>query len=234
MFCHAMDCKHTRLPSHFQFPGVCPNWCLLSWWCYPTISSYATLFSSCPQSFPALGSFPLSWLFKSGDQSIGASISASVLPVNIQCGYPIWLTGLTFLLSQGLVRVFSNTTIQKHQFFGTQPYGPALTSYMTTGITIALTIGTFVSKVMSLLFNILSRIVIAFLPINKYLFISWLQLPSTVIFEPKKIKISHRSSFTPSICHEVMGPDDMIFVFRKLSFKPAFSLSSFTFIKEAL
>ena len=101
--------------------------------------------------------------------------------------------------------------------------------YMTTGKTIALTRCTFVGKVMSLLFNILSRLVIAFLPRSKHLLISWLQSPSAVILEPKKIKSATVSTVSPSISHEVMGPDAMIFVFWMLSFKPTFSLSSFTF-----
>ena len=100
--------------------------------------------------------------------------------------------------------------------------------YMTTGKTIALTIWTFVGKVMSLLFNMLSRFVIAFLPRSKRLLISWLQSPSTVISEPKKIKSVTISTFSPSICLEVMRLDAMILVFRMLSFKPAFSLSFFT------
>ena len=103
---------------------------------------------------------------------------------------------------------------------------------MTTGKTIALTIWTFVGKVMSLLFNMLSRLVIAFLQRSKRLLISWLQSPSTVILEPKKIRSVTISTFSPSICHEVMGLDAMIFVFGMLSFKPAFSLSYFTLIKR--
>ena len=103
---------------------------------------------------------------------------------------------------------------------------------MATGKTIALTTQNFVSKVMSLLFNMLSRLVIAFLPKSKYLLISWLQSLSAVILEPKKINSVTVSIVSPSICHEVMGPDAMIFVFWMLSFKPAFSLSSFTFIKR--
>ena len=102
--------------------------------------------------------------------------------------------------------------------------------YMTTGKTIALTRQTFVGQVMSLLFNMLSRLAIVFLPRSKCLFISWLQSPSAVILESKKIKSVTVSTVSPSICHEVMGPDAMIFVFWMLSFKPAFSLSSFTFI----
>ena len=104
--------------------------------------------------------------------------------------------------------------------------------YMTTGKTIALTIWTFVSKVISLLFNMLSRFVIAFLPKNKHLLISWLQSLSTVILEPKKIKSATISIFSPSTCHEVMELDAMIFIFWMLIFKPAFSFSSFTFNKR--
>ena len=98
--------------------------------------------------------------------------------------------------------------------------------FMTSGETIALTIKTFVSKVMSLLFNSLSRLLITFLPKSKCLLIAWLQSLSVVILEPKKRKFITASTFPPSICHEVMGPDAMILVFWILSFKPAFSLSS--------
>ena len=104
--------------------------------------------------------------------------------------------------------------------------------YMTTGKTIALTRRTLVDKVMSLLFNMPSKLVITFLPRSKCLLISWLQLPSAVILEPKTIKSATVSTVSPSICHEVMGPDAMIFVFWMLSFKPTFSVSSFTFIKR--
>ena len=101
---------------------------------------------------------------------------------------------------------------------------------MTTGKTIALTRWTFVGKVMSLLFNMLSRLVITFLQRNKHLLISWLQSPSAVILEPPKIKSDTVSTVSPSICYDVMGLDAMILVFLMLSFKPTFSLSSFTFI----
>ena len=103
---------------------------------------------------------------------------------------------------------------------------------MTTGKTIALTRLTFVDKVMSLLFNMLSRLVITFLPRSKRLLISWLQSPSAVILEPRKTKSATVSTVSPSVCHEGMGPDAMILVFWMLSFKPTFSLSSFTFIKR--
>ena len=104
--------------------------------------------------------------------------------------------------------------------------------YITTGKTIALARRTFVGKVMSLLFNMLSRLVITFLPRSKCLLISWLQSPSAVILEPRKIKYDTVSTVFPSICREVMGPDAMIFVFWMLSFKPTFPLSSFTLIKR--
>ena len=183
------------------------------------------LSSSCPQYFPVSGSFPMSRLFASGGQYIEASVSASALSMNIQGWSPLELTSLIFLLSKRLSRIFSSTTIQKHQFFGNQP---SLWSnshpYMTTGKTIALTRWTFAGKVMSLLFNMLSRFVIAFLPRSKGLLISWLQSLSTVILEPREIK-SVSFHFPPSICHEVMGPDATILVSWMLSSKPAFSLS---------
>ena len=103
------------------FPGVCSNLCPFNRWCHTTISSSVIPFSSHLQSFPASGSFPMSWLFASGGQSIGDSASASVLPMNIQHWFPSGRTGLIFLQSKGLSRVFSSTTVQRHQFFGTQP-----------------------------------------------------------------------------------------------------------------
>ena len=98
-------------------PGVYSHLCSLSRWCHPTISSSVVPFSSYPQSFPTSGSFPMSQLFASGSQSIGVSASTSVLPVNIQDWFPLGSTGWISLLSKGLSRLFSNTTIQKHQFF---------------------------------------------------------------------------------------------------------------------
>ena len=182
---------------------VHPNPCSLSQWCHPTISHSVVPFSSSPQSFPASGSFQLSQIFASGGQSIGVEASKSVLPLNTQDWSPLGWTGWTSLQSKGLSRVFSNTTVQKHQFFGAQfLYSPTL-QYTTTGKTIALTIHNFVSKLISLLFNMLSGFVIAFLPRSKCLLISWLQSPSVVILEPKKIKVCHIVS--TSIFHEVMG-----------------------------
>ena len=95
--------------------------CPLSWWCHLTISSSVVPFSSHLQSFPASGSFPMSWFFNTGGQNIGVSASASVLPMNIQSWFPFGLTSLISLLSKGLSRVFSGTTVQKHQFFCAQP-----------------------------------------------------------------------------------------------------------------
>ena len=112
--------KHTNLPCPSASPGACSNSRPLSQWCHPTISSSVTPFSSCLQFFPGSGSFSLSWLFTSGGQSNGASASASVLPVNIQDWLPLGWTGWISLLSKGLSRVFSNTTVQKHQFFSAQ------------------------------------------------------------------------------------------------------------------
>ena len=108
-----------RLPCPKLSPRACSNSWLLSW-CHPTISSSVVPFSSCPQSFPASGSFPLSQFFASGGQSIGVSASASVIPMHIQDWFPLGWTGLISLLSKGLSRVFSNTTVWKHQFFSAQ------------------------------------------------------------------------------------------------------------------
>ena len=165
------ELKHTMSPCPSPTPGVYPNSCPLSQWCHSTISSSVVPFSSCPQSFPALGSFQMSQLFVSGGQNIGVSDSTSVLPMNTQDSSPLGWTGWISLQSKGLSRVFSNTTVQRHQtlqcsaFFKVQLSHP----YMTTGKTIALTRWTFAGKVMFLLFNMLPRFVIAFLPRSKRL-----------------------------------------------------------------
>ena len=112
--------QHARPPCPSPTPGVHPNPCLSSWWCHPTISSSVVPFSSCPQSFPASGSFPKSQLFASGGQRIGVSASKSVLPVTIQDWSSLEWTGWISLQFKGLSRVSSNTTVQKHQFFGAQ------------------------------------------------------------------------------------------------------------------
>ena len=121
--------QHARLPCPSPTPRACSNSCPLSQWYHLTISSSVVPFSSCLQSFPASGSFPMSQFFTLGGQSIGASATASVLPINIQDWCPLGWTGLISLQSKGLSRGFSNTTVQKHQFFSTQlSLCPTLTS----------------------------------------------------------------------------------------------------------
>ena len=182
----------TGFPVLHYLPGVCSNSCPLSQWCHLTNSSSAALFSFFPQSFPASGSFSMNQLFASDGQSIGASASLSVLPVNIQGWFPLGLISfrIDLLTVQGTLKSLlqnhnSKASILWHSvIFMVQFSHP----YKTTGKTIALITQTFVGKVMSLLFNTLSRFVVAFLPRSKCLFISWLQSASTVILEPKKMK----------------------------------------------
>ena len=114
------ELQHARPLCPSPTPGVHPNSCPSSRWCHPAISSSVVPFSSCPQSFPAFGSFPMSHLFASGGQNIGVSASASVLPLNTQDWSPLEWTGWISLQSKGLSRVFSNTTVPKHQFFSAQ------------------------------------------------------------------------------------------------------------------
>ena len=155
------ELQHARPPCPSQTPGVYSTPCPSSRWCHPAVSSSVVPFSSYHQSLPASGYFPMSQLFVWGGQSTGVSASASVLPMNTQDWSPLGWAGWISLQPKGPSRVFSNNMVQKHQFFHTQ-----LSSHpcMTTGKTIALTRWTFVGKVMSLLFNMLSRLVIAFLP----------------------------------------------------------------------
>ena len=166
----------------------------------------------------------MSQLFTSGGQGIGVSASISVLPMNTQDWSPFRWTGWISLQSKGLSRVLlqhhsSKASVFWHSaFFIVQLLHP----YMTTRKTMALTRWAFVGKVMSLLFNMLSRLIITFFPRSKHLFISWFQSPSAVILEPPKIKSDTVSTISPTICPEVMGPDAMIFVSWMLSFKPSF------------
>ena len=121
--------QNARLPCPSPSPRLCSNSCPLNQWCHPAISSSVVPFSSCPHSLPASGSFPMSQIFAWGGQSIGVSALASVLPKNTQDRSPLEWTGWISLQSKGLSRVFSSTTVQKHQFFGTSiPYSPTLTS----------------------------------------------------------------------------------------------------------
>ena len=148
------ELQHTRPPCPSPTPGVHSNSHPSSRWCHPAISSSVIPFSSCPQSLPASESFPMSQLFAWGGQSIGVSALASVLPINTQDWSPLGWTGWISLQSKGLSRVFSNTTVQKHQFFSAQLSSQSnshIHTWKTTGKTIALTRRTFVGKVMSLL-----------------------------------------------------------------------------------
>ena len=205
---------HTRLPYPLPTPRAYSNSCPLSWWCHPP---------SYPLSSPSPPAFNLSqhqgifqWV-SSLHQVAKMLVSAStpVLSMSIQDWFPLRLTGWISLWSKGLSRVFSNTTVQNNQLLGAQHFFIVQLShpYMTTGKTIALTGWTFVGKIMSLLINILSSLVITFLPRSKHLLISQLQSPSAVILEPPKIKSLTVSIVSPSICHEMMGPDAMILVF---------------------
>ena len=151
--------QHARLPCSSLSPGVLSCSCPSSPWCNPTISSSVVPFSSCLQSFPASGALPMSQFFTSGVQNIGVQALASVLPMNIQDWFHLELTGLISLqglltpcrVSKGLSRVFSNNTVQKHQFFILSLlYGPNFTFIRDYWKTTALTKWTFVSKVMSL------------------------------------------------------------------------------------
>ena len=157
-----------------------------SLWCHPTISSSVVPFYSCLQAFPASGSFKMSQLSTSGGQNIG--VSASVLQMNIQDWFSLGWTGWISLQSKVPSRVFSSTHSSKASILCGSAFfiGQISHPYMTTGETIALTRQTVVGKVTSLHFNMLSRLVIAFLPRSKHLLISWLQSPSAVILEPPK------------------------------------------------
>ena len=182
------ELQHTRPPCPSPTPGVHPNSCPLSWWCHPTILSSIVSFSSYPQSFPASGSFQVSQISASGGQSTAVSASTSVLPMNTKDWSPLGMDWLDLLGVQGTLKSLlqhhsSNASILQHSAFFIVQISH---SYMTTVKTIALTRWTFVDKLMSLFFNMLSRLVITCLPRSKHLLISWLQSPSTVILDPPK------------------------------------------------
>ena len=225
-----MDCSMPGLPVHHQLAeftqthihwvGDAANYLilcrplLLPFPCFPGIRDF-------PNESALLIRWPKYWSF-----------SFSIRPSNEYSGLISFRMDLLDLpADQGTLKILlqhhssKETILWCSDFLIVQLSHP----YMTPGKTIALTRRTFVRKVMSLLFSKLSRMVITFLIRSKYLLISWLQSPSSVILEPLKIK---SATVSPSICHKVMGPDAMIFVFWMLSFKPTFSLSSFTFIKR--
>ena len=216
-------------PTPWLYSNSCPS----SQWCHPAIPSSVIPFSSCFQSLPASESFPMSQLFTWGGQNTGVSALASFLPKNTQDWSPSEWTGWISLQFKGLSSLLqhhsSKTSICRcSAFFMLHLSHPI----MTAGKTIASTRQNFVGKIMAMIFNMLSRFVIAFCPRSKHLLISWLQSPCTEILEPKKIKSVPVSIVSPSICHEMMGLDAMIFVLWRFNVKPAFTLSSFTFIKR--
>jgi len=207
--------QHTRLPCPSPTPGACSNSCALNRWCHPTISSSIIPFSSC-LLFPSVRVFSNeSVLLIRWPKYCSFSLSNSTS--NEYSGLISFrIDWFDLVAVQGTLKGLlqhhnSKASILHHSsFFIVQLSHPSV----TTGKTIALTIWTFVGKVMSLLFNTLSRFVIALLPRSKCLSISWLQSPSSVILEPKKIKSFTVSIVSPSICHEVMGLDAMILVFE--------------------
>ena len=217
------------LPCPWPAPGDCSNSCPLSQSCHPSLP----LSSLSPPTFNLSqhqGLFP---------QVSSLHQVAKVLEFQHQCQSFHWIFRDDFLWFDLLaVQGTLKSLLQHHSSKASILCHPAFFIvqlshlHMTTGKTIALTTWTFVSKVMSLLFNILSRLVIAFLPRGKCLLISWLLSPSAVILEPKKMKSVTVSIVSPSIFHKVVWPDAMILVFWMLNFKPTFSLSSFTFIKR--
>ena len=166
------ESQHARPPCPSLTPGVHSNSCPSSWWCHPAISSSVLPFSSCPQSLPASGSFPMSQLIAWSDQSIGVSALASVLPMNTQDWSPLGWTGWISLQSKGLSRVFSNKSINSSvlSFFIVQLSHP----YMTTGKTIALTRRTFVCK-----------LVFTYLCFSRFSFCYWFLLFHTVVTDVK-------------------------------------------------
>ena len=227
--------QHARFPGPSPTRGDCSNTCPSTQWCHPTnnliLCGYLLLL---PSIFPRIRVFsnestlcrrwPKYWRFSFSSSPFNEYSELSSFRID-------WLD---LLEVQGTLK----SLLQNHSskasilwnsaFFMVQLSHP----YMTTGKIIALTRRSFVSKVWSLLFNMLSRLVTAFLPRSKNLLISRLQSPSAVILEPPKMKSDTVSTVSPSISHELMGPDAMIFVFWMLRFKPTFSLSSFTFIKR--
>ena len=193
-----MDCSTPGLPVHHQlleFTQTHARWVGVAiQTSHPLLSP-----SLLPSIFPSLRSFQMSQLFASGGQSIG--VSASVFPVNIQDWFPLGWTGWISLQSKGLKSLLQHhsskaSILWRSAFLMVKVSHP----YLTTGKTVVLTRRTFVGKVMSLLFNMLSRFVIAFLPRSRRLLISWLQLPSAMILEPKKIKSVTVSIVSPSVC----------------------------------
>ena len=226
--------QHARPPCPSPTPRVYSNSFPLNRWCHPTISSSVIPFSSRLQSFPASGSFQMSQFFTSGPKYW--SFSFSISPPNEHSGLISFrMDWLDLLAVHGTLKSLlwhHNTKawiLWCSAFFIVQLSHP----YMTTGKTIALTRQTFVGKVMSLLFNMLSRLVIGMLSSKQQAFFSF-RAAVTIFsgFGAPENKVCHCFHCLPIACHEVLEPDAMIFIFWILSFKPDFSLSSFTFIKR--
>ena len=216
---HGRQCTRLLCPS--LSPGVRANACQLSRWCHPTISFSVVLFSCCPQSFPASASFPVSWKYWGFSFSINPSSEYSGL-ISFRIDW-FDLLAVQGTLKSLLQHHSSKVSILQHSAL----FMVHLSNlYITTRETIVLTVWTSVSKVMALLFSRLFRFIIAFLPRSKYLLISWLQSPSSVILEPKKLKSVTISIYSPSLCHEVMKPDTMILVFECWVLSQLFFLSS--------
>ena len=230
--CDPIESHHARPPCPSQTPGVYSNSCPSSRWCHPAMSSPSSPAPN-PSSirvFSNESTLHMRWLKY-------WSFSFSISPSNEHTGLVSFrMDWLDLLAVQGTLKSLIQHYSSKASIFWRSAFLTVQLShpYMTTGKTISLTRWTFVGKVMSLLFNMLSRLVITFLPRSKRLLISWLQSTSTVILEPAKLKSDTVSIVSPSISHEVMGPVAMILVFWMLSFKPTFSLSSFSFIKRVL
>ena len=228
------ELQHARFPWPLLSPWVWSYSCPLNWWCYLTISLSppSTFAFNFPQYQDLLHESALLIRWPKG-----WSFSSKVLPKNIQGLFPLELTGLMSLQSRVLSRVFSSITIQKHQFFSTQP-SLGSNSHIHTWLlkkTIALTIRTFVGEVMFLLLNMVTRFVTVFLPRSKHLLISWLQSPMqscTHDFRAQENKICHYFHFSPFYLPLSDGTGCHGLSFLILSFKPSFSLSSFTFIKR--
>ena len=218
--------QHARPPCPSPTPRVYPNPCPLSRWCHPSISSSVVPFSSHLQSFPASGSFLMSQFFTSGGQSIGTSASVPISEYSGLVSFRIdWLD---LLAVQGTFK----SVLQHHSskasilwrsaFFIVQLSHPSIHDYWKNHLTRQ----TFVGKVMPLLFTMLFRFAMTFLTRSKCFLTSWLWSPSVVILEPKNIKFVTASTSSPSICHEVMGTDAIIFVVVKVEFQA----SVFTFL----
>ena len=205
--------QHASLLCPSLSPRVCSNSCPLNWWCHPSVSSFVMPFSPFIQSFLASGSFSRSWLFTSHGQSVGPSASAPVLSMNTQGWFPLGLTYSISLLSKGLSILQHHSSkssiLQCSAFFIVQFSHP----YMITGKIIGLTTWTFVGKMVSLLFNRLSRFSLAFLLRSNCLLISWLQSPLQWFWSLKKLISVTVSIVLPSIYDEVMGSDAMIIFF---------------------